>query len=64
MLEMAFRHWHFVRKDFSGAIIVILFASYTQLTENKQKFPASKFFQLSNSLTFAFPKMGVALYCI
>ena len=39
-------------------------AIYTQLAENKQKIPCTKFFQLSNSLTFAFPNFGVVLYCL
>jgi len=38
--------------------------NYSQVVENKQKNPTPKFFQLLISLTFAFPKMGVALYCI
>ena len=33
-------------------------ATYSQLAENKQKNLLAKFFQLSNSLTFAFPKFG------
>jgi hypothetical protein len=37
---------------------------YSQVVENKQKNPLPKFFQLLNSLTFAFPKMGVVLYCV
>ena len=42
----------------------MVFSIYSQLAENKQKNPFAKFFQLSNSLTFAFPKMGVVLYCL